>query len=437
MSDAGQSDSMDPLPGPGDRVAVVMSGAVARGAFQAGALGAILARQSRQPSIFLGTSAGAINAVLWVKAMRDLGLPAGATQVAEQVRDVWLSMPAEHVFEAPLSWSPTGMWRSVRRFWWPAVRGFFWGGPGVESLLDTAPLRDKARRIFGDQPLQLPSGVDAVGVVATWVPPASTGGSASGRSRLFLQERPGVWTADEQWKGDTERALDVRRCPLRKEHVLASCAVPAAFSAISVRGAAGGWYVDGGVRLNTPLQAAIALGATHVIVISAMALSYAPDGEGGVRPHVGDATSQVMHALLADRAVEDLLAVQKTNRLLQQAPDKTSLKSRDERVYRPVRVAVVAPRPGQLRALAERAWHDHYSGTDALLKLEPNAVLGRLLRTGGDGASYYELLSYLMFDQQYLQDSYQAGMAAVDELFERSPEQGHWRLSKLLGALPR
>jgi len=276
--------------------------------------------------------------------------------------------------------------------------------------------------------------------VATWVPPASTGGSASGRSRLFLQERAEFRAADEQWDGDADRALDVRRCALRKEHVLASCAVPAAFSAVRVRGEAPGWYVDGGIRLNTPLLAAIALGATHVIVISAMALRYAPDGEGGVRPHLGNATSQVMHALLADRAVEDLLAVQKTNRLLQQTADKVSLTSRNGRPYRPVHVAVVAPRPGQLRRLAERAWHDHYSGTDALLKLKSNAVLGRLLRIGGDDASYYELLSYLMFDQQYLQDSYQAGVAAAEELFERPSEPDQtapWRLYDLLGALPQ
>ena len=49
-------------------VAIVLTGAAARGAFQAGAPSRIapaLERQGLRPSIYLGTSAGAINAALW------------------------------------------------------------------------------------------------------------------------------------------------------------------------------------------------------------------------------------------------------------------------------------------------------------------------------------------------------------------------------------
>src|SRR5512144_652822 len=69
----------------GDRptVAVVLSGAVARGAFQAGALAELvpaLERDGLTPTVWLGTSAGSINAVLWGSAAhRD------AATVAEEV----------------------------------------------------------------------------------------------------------------------------------------------------------------------------------------------------------------------------------------------------------------------------------------------------------------------------------------------------------------
>lgn len=414
------------------KVAVVLSGAVARGAFQAGALGAVLtaleAEHHLTPSILLGASAGSINAVLWADAMRALGPHPDPEVVAKTVHDIWVSMGADDVYTPPLSWWPPDQWRSFRRLGWPAIKGFWRDGIGPASLLDTAPLQERARQILPD-PLVLADGLEAVGVVATWVPPTATNGSASGRSTVFLQQR-----APTTWDGDATRALDVEPCELGPAHVLASCAVPVGFPAHHLVGGRPGWYVDGGVRLNTPLLPAVALDATHIVVISALSLCYADPGPGGNRPAMIDATSQVMHALVADRAVEDLLALERTNRMIERAKGSVTFHARSGREYRPVQVLVVAPEPGELRRLARERWDTKYRSPSALARLETNAVLGRLLRATGGGASWDELLSYVLFDDDYFEASYQHGVEAARTVLSR-PDESLWRTTDVLGPL--
>jgi hypothetical protein len=76
--------------------------------------------------------------------------------------------------------------------------------------------------------------------------------------------------------------------------------------------------MTGGTTQGTPLLPAIAFRATQILVISAMSLGHANRVPDGHAPHLIHAASQVMHVLVADRAVEDLLQLQKTNRLVNQ-----------------------------------------------------------------------------------------------------------------------
>ena len=118
--------------------------------------------------------------------------------------------------------------------------------------------------------------LSAVGVVATRIAAPSDStvvGAGGGRSVLFLDGQ-----AAAAYEGDADRALDVVHGPLTPDHVLASSAIPVAFPPIQLSEPeqSAGWYVDGGIRLNTPLHPAVSLGATKIVLIAATATTYGP-----------------------------------------------------------------------------------------------------------------------------------------------------------------
>lgn len=119
--------------GDDQRVAVVLPGAVARGALPPGALGHILSRlpAESQPSIILGTSAGAINAVLRSRHRND-----DPAVTAAAVKATWrrisnnrgIAPPAGKGLRGPSNGSSTRQ-----------LGGFSGHGLGIRTLLDTAP----------------------------------------------------------------------------------------------------------------------------------------------------------------------------------------------------------------------------------------------------------------------------------------------------------
>ena len=95
-----------------ERVAIVLTGAAARGAFQAGALSTLLPALEDlglQPTVAVGTSAGAINAALWASQAH---LP--ATTVADRLRETWLTTDSDDIFTHPLLSLPMTLWDALR-----------------------------------------------------------------------------------------------------------------------------------------------------------------------------------------------------------------------------------------------------------------------------------------------------------------------------------
>ncbi|MEY4515606.1 MAG: hypothetical protein RLZZ450_7728, partial [Pseudomonadota bacterium] len=286
-----------------ERTVVVVAGAGARGAYEAGAMAVLLPRLFREglrSVVLLGTSAGAINVTLWASRATP---GKSMTAIAKEVEQVWLEIRREHVFDLPvdeyLKGAVTGgsdVARTVAEWTTKTtsdVLGFAAGsipfvgdfakklvhdggkqvtdivGPlaggfpisqlvsdpfaRTGALLDTSALWKTATRHIDFDALHkniVEGRVGGVGVVATSCPMDASGG----RSRVFLDLHNELVPAAEEGS-----SLDYVPTPIGAEHVLASAAIPVVFPSIRVNTpkAYEGYYIDGGVRLNAPIEPAV------------------------------------------------------------------------------------------------------------------------------------------------------------------------------------
>ena len=273
--------------------AVVLAGGGARGAYEAGVLSVLLPALEAggmRPDVFVGTSAGAINAVGFASLNHR-----GAADSSAEVLNLWREVHAGAVFRGPVRTALRRLVGSRRR---PRHAG---------ALLDTTPLVATLERLVDWDRLHAnvgdtDGGIAAVGVVAT--------SSSTRHSTVFLEAAPGV----ECPPPDRTRAIVYVPTALDAHHVLASSAIPVLFPAVEVERpvSAAGWYYDGGVRLNTPIKPALALGAHRVLVV-ATAPADAPvstrHDPSAPPPGVAAAAAQLLYAMLDDRMVEDLHAL--------------------------------------------------------------------------------------------------------------------------------
>jgi len=116
------------------KLALVLSGGGARGAFQAGALVELLRyfeREGKRINILSGTSVGALNGMSIAQA---LTLPAAADEIESQ----WKKLTNDDIYKIR-GWEIFGLilkFATTRMDLWPTV-------PGVDSLFDNTPLYKK------------------------------------------------------------------------------------------------------------------------------------------------------------------------------------------------------------------------------------------------------------------------------------------------------
>lgn len=380
---------------PAGPLGLVVSGAAARGPYEAGAVAEILRHlPADRPLVLLGTSSGAITVALLAQYADD------GTRAGERVAEVWARV--HDVYTNPVRTLPA-LGASL------AARAAGLGGGRVSSVLDVAPLRAVAGREFdAELTARIVGGprVRSLAVAATVVPDRG----AAARTRLFVAGAPP--------EPGTQHATDVVATRVEVEHLLASAAIPVLFPPVWVdTPGVSGWYVDGGVRLNAPLQEALRFGVSELVVVSGHALTPAPVPAQIATP-VPDldlAAAVSVRAVLTDALGDDIEALRRRHALVRDlAPDPLP----DH--LRPVPFRVVAPPDGELAALAGAAYRSRRRGPwDAAWGID------RLLAAGGDGPGRDELLSLVLFDPDYAAAQIERGRAHARAVMAREPsEQG-------------
>jgi NTE family protein len=369
----------------GERVGLLLSGAAARGPYQAGALAELLPTllaDGHRPVVLLGTSSGAITAALFAQFAHQPAAEAGQSLV-----DAWTGFG--DVFRNPLS-TPKPVAPVIARL----LGGEFVGRfvRPTDALLDTAPLRKRATTEFTPERVadNINSGlVRSLAVAATVCPQA---GSAA-RSRLFVQGAP----PGRALRGN---AVDVVPVALGVDHLLASAAIPAVFPPeyIDDPRPSSGYYIDGGVRLNAPFDAALAMGVDRLVVISGHSVNASPVPpllKPGAPPDLAATVAIALRAILADALSDDLQSLRRKNQRVQQG-------AAGRLPYELVRYLLVAPKDGELAKLAARTFRP--SGPT-----DPYWAIGRTLDALGSGIGRDELLSLIYFNRKYAEQQVDLG----------------------------
>ncbi len=395
----------------GKRVAVVVAGAGARGGYEAGALSVLVPRlraAGYEPTLYVGTSAGAINATLFA-TFADLP----AAEQADRVLKLWRGISVADIYRSPI-------------FTFPAVAAQFVGElvrvPGVRltHLLDTAPLKKMAQESIDID--RLHQNIREKGLTVAVV--ATSG--ANNRSVVFVDRRDGVSVP----LSDDERPIDYLGVEMRAEHVLASAAIPALFPAVPVQMQSGTIveFLDGGLRLNAPLKPALSLGADALVVVAThpMHETVAMSEASGPPPDVDDILVQFLDIVLVDRMVEDLRVLDKVNALVPaQEPAVTASGRRRKNIPY---VFVGPQRRETLGHLAMDILRTHPRHSGGLLhrlrELELD-VMGHLL--AGDGPRRGDLMSFLYFDREFIAESIELGRRDANEAFAGlAPNEVPW-----------
>ncbi len=383
-------DSSRPIP---RKVAIILSGGGARGAYEVGVLSYVLddfARIRRRPpkiDILCGTSIGAINACYLAAHLAE------PTFGIRRLVNLWTEINIDDVLGFSVK----------QALMLPRV--LLGGGTEAAGLFDVMPM---ARLIEREIPWRaiartLRHGhLDALSVSATEV--------SSGRTVVFMQTGP-----DGTLPTRAPPRTVIRGTLIGPVHALASAAIPILFPPVRIGTEL---FFDGGIRQNTPISPALRLGATHVFAVglSREVSGLQSGGENAEPPGITLIVGKILNALLLDHVTHDLEVLTRVNQLLLDGEaaygpeflDTINRVAKDRDVaYRRAEKMVVRPSEdiGRMAAAYIRAG-----------KLKASRSLARRLLTLVDvgRATEADLASYLLFDGDFARKLIELGRADAE-----------------------
>lgn len=387
----------DPLAG---RVALVLAGGAARGAYEVGVVQHILEEVSKDLGrdvpldILCGTSIGALNACA-LAAFAD-----EPRDRATRLVDIWTRLRVQELVQ-------------------PDLRGILsMGTRWLRGTLDaaTVPAREGGivdpealeRLIEAEIPFAAIAGHLQRGRLAALT--VSTTHVASGRTVVYVNRTEGAlppWSLDP--------TITPRAAQITSRHAFASAAIPILFRAVRLDGE---FHCDGGLRQNVPLSPARRLGARGVIVVNPRFIG-APPAEESPRkedmfPGPLFLLGKTLNALLLDRIDTDLARLRSINDILEAGKRRYG-----ENFVEELNEALGHPKGRGLRPMRSiliRASQDigklasEYVRSPLFAKRVSGGA-GRLMRRLGEREARDEsdLLSYLLFDGEFARQLIEVG----------------------------
>ena len=372
--------------------ALILSGGGARAAYQIGVLKAlkdILPSAGNPFDTYVGTSAGAINAVSLAAQASDF------ESSVQQLMKLWSDLSPEQVFRTGSQDLLGGIFRIVRSFF---HEGVDYHRP--LSLLDNSPLnkflKDHIR--FSNIRKNIQSGhLKAVSVTAL--------GYTSTNSVYFYQGRENL----EQWR--QARRVGIK-AEIGVEHLLASTAIPWVFPTVRIGRE---FFGDGAIRQLAPISPAICLNSEKVFVVgvsgnrAAVAKRSHRPIYARYPPSMGQMAGNMLNSAFVDSLDSDIEHLETINQLVDMIPEEA--REHSELPLRVVDSLVISPSK-EIDKIAGR--HIRYMPKQVRFFLRSSGVSAKM---GGSA-----LGSYLLFIPSFIEElidlGYQDAMWEKESILE-------------------